>query len=255
MCLWWGRNGNPELPQILEGVLSEERLVGRVKVFGVGVRKPHLSPEDFHDHWRHPHGTWGLHMTTLRGYVQSHQIHTDLLGPEQARYELVAELWFDNEADLHGFRTEPVLVKYLLDDEPNFTDMKQNIMLATEEEVLTSGPPLNTSLNPGDDMWSPQNRPLSVKLLHFVGQDGSRDWAKRNDATLSRSLGALRHVRCHPISPHLGGDPRFLGVQELWWPTARAFRTGALAAPQSLAELIADSGASVTMLVQAERFF
>jgi uncharacterized protein (TIGR02118 family) len=229
--------------------------MARVKLFGVGVRKPHLSPEDFHDYWRHPHGTWGLHMTTLRGYVQSHQIHTDLLGPEQARFELVAELWFDNEADISNFRTEPVLVKYLLEDEPNFTDMTQNIMIATEEEVLTSGPPPGAKLNPGDDMWSPQNRPLSVKLLHFIGQDGPTDWAKPNDAALSRDLGALRHVRCHPIKRHPGGAPRLLGVQELWWPTLRAFRTGALAAPRSLATLIGDSGRSVTMLVQAERFF
>jgi hypothetical protein len=194
-------------------------------------------------------------MTTLRGYVQSHQIHTDLLGPEQSRFELVAELWFDNDDDIRNFRTEPVLVKYLLDDEPNFTDMTKNIMIATEEEVLTSGPPQNAQLNPGDDMWSPQNRPLSVKLLHFIGQDGPRDWAKSDDATLSRKLGALRHVRCHPIEQHPGGPPRLLGVQELWWPTVRAFRAGALAAPQALAALTGSSGRSITLLVQAERFF
>jgi uncharacterized protein (TIGR02118 family) len=228
--------------------------MGRIKLFAMGVRRPDMSPEDFHDYWRHPHGTWGRNMSTLRGYIQSHQIHTDLLGPDQARYECVAELWLDNERDLDGFQQEPVYVKYLQDDAPNFVDPAYATFFASEEEVLNSGPSLTSPQNPGDDMWIEASRPFCVKLLHFIGPDGNRQWASAGDEALGRQLGALRHVRCHALAAHNADNARFLGVQELWWPTARAFRAGVAAAPNALTALLANAGQSVTLLAQAERF-
>jgi hypothetical protein len=224
-----------------------------IKLFGLGIRRKDMSREDFHDYWRHPHGTWGRNMTTLRGYVQSHQIDTEFLGPEQANRELVAEMWLDNLKDLEGFREEPILVKYLLEDEARFTEGTA-IFFGTQEEVLTSGPPLNGKLNPGDDMYVLSNRPFSVKLLHFVGADTTGEWATAEDEARGLRLGAVRHVRCHPLQ--IGADkPHFRGVQELWWPTVRAFRSGVNASPDDFRALIATSGpSSVTLLAQAERF-
>jgi uncharacterized protein (TIGR02118 family) len=228
--------------------------MGRIKMFAMGVRRPDMSPEDFHDYWRHPHGTWGRRMSTLRGYVQSHQIHTEHLGPGQAEYECVAELWLDNEKDVQGFQQEPIYAKYLHDDGPNFCDYSKAIYFATREEALTSGPSPGAALSPGDDMWSPDTRPFSIKLLHFVGMDGSPNWASPADEALGLSLRALRHVRCYPLLIGGEGEPRFLGVQELWWPTVRAFRAGVAAAPSALATLLANGGRSITLLAQAERF-
>lgn len=225
-----------------------------IKLFGIGVRRADMSAEDFHDYWRHPHGTWGRHMTILRGYVQSHQIHSEFLGPEQARRECVAEMWLDNETDLRGFHRDPVYAKYLHDDAEKFVDYSQAIYFPTEEEVLVSGPAANRAVNPGDDMWSPAVRPFSVKLLHFIGPDGNPEWTSADDASLSRSLQALRHVRCHPFVKSGDPAPRFRGVQELWWPTHRAFRAGVSAAPLALKKLLADAGDCVTLLAQAERF-
>jgi uncharacterized protein (TIGR02118 family) len=228
--------------------------MGRIKLFAMGVRRSDMSAEDFHDYWRHPHGTWARNMSTLRGYVQSHQIHTDLLGADQARYECVAEVWLDNEKDIDGFQHEPVFVKYLQNDAPNFVDPTQATFFASEEEVLTSGPAPNAAQNPGDELWSLASRPFSVKLLHFIGPDGNPNWASDSDETIGRKLGALRHARCHALPVHNADNARFLGVQELWWPTVRAFRAGVGAAPAALTALVANAGRSVTLLAQAERF-
>jgi uncharacterized protein (TIGR02118 family) len=228
--------------------------MGRIKLFAMGVRRRDMSAEDFHDYWRHPHGTWGRQMSTLRGYVQSHQIHTQHLGPGQAEYECVAEMWLDNEKDVKGFQQEPVYAKFLHDDAPNFVDYSRAIYFATEEEVLTSGPAPGAALAPGDDMWSLNTRPFSIKLLHFVDVDGSANWASAGDEALGLSLRALRHVRCHPLPAGDDRELKFQGVQELWWPTVRAFRAGVAAAPAALSTLLANAGRSVTLLAQAERF-
>src|SRR3546814_14763319 len=63
-----------------------------------------------------------------------HQIDTDRLGPGQARFDAVAEIWLDNEADVRTFREEPILVKYLLEDEPKFVDMPNLKFFAADSE-------------------------------------------------------------------------------------------------------------------------
>jgi hypothetical protein len=226
----------------------------KIKLFGLIPRRPDLTPEQFHDHYRHPHGTMGRHISTMRGYVQSHQIHTDRLGKDQARFEAVAEVWLDNERDALEFRNEPFLVKYILEDEPRFVDMEKLKFLVSTEEVLASGPRLNAALSDADQMWSPANRPLTVKLLHFVSPDGSPGWAHDDDVELGFRLGALRHVRCHPLAAFHVDSPSFRGMHELWWPTREAFHRGVAGAPNALNDLLSHGGNSVTLLAQAERF-
>jgi uncharacterized protein (TIGR02118 family) len=145
--------------------------MSRVKLFALIPRRPDLTSEEFHDHYRHPHGTYGRDLIALRGYVQSHQIYTELLGPNQSRFEAVAELWFDNERDLATLHKEPTLVKYMKEDEAKFVDMPNLKIFAGEEEVLRSGPEPGDGVTDADMMWSLDNRPLSVKLLHFIAPD------------------------------------------------------------------------------------
>jgi uncharacterized protein (TIGR02118 family) len=228
--------------------------MGRLKLFAMGVRRAGMSRDDFHDYWRHPHGTWGRRMSTLRGYVQSHQIDTDLLGPEQSRYECVAEMWLDNLEDIEGFQREPVFATYLENDAVNFVEPDRAIYFAAEEEVLTSGPSSAMTPAPADDFWTLESRPSSVKLLMFAGPDDKATWKSEKDGSIGRSVRALRHVRCHAIALPRAPQPQFVGVQELWWPTALAFRQGVRAAPQAFAELLGRARESVTLLAQAERF-
>src|SRR3546814_7907151 len=43
------------------------------KMYGLIPRKQGMGRDEFHDYYRHPHGTMGRNMTTMRGYVQNHQ--------------------------------------------------------------------------------------------------------------------------------------------------------------------------------------
>jgi uncharacterized protein (TIGR02118 family) len=226
-----------------------------VKLFGLIPRRADLTVEQFHDYYRHPHATFGLELTILRGYVQSHQIYTDKLGSDQNRFDAVAEIWLDSQRDAEGFRDDPILAKHILTDEPKFVAMDKLDFFVATEEVIASGPRQDASLSIADAMWSPRNRPISVKLLHFVARDGNAGWAGDNDANLGHQMGALRHVRCHPLKGFPGPPPSFLGLHELWWPTRQAFHAGVAAAPDAFGKLIAQAGGSTTLLVQAERFF
>ena len=225
-----------------------------VKVHALIPRRPDLTPKQFHDYYRHPHGTMGSTMSTLRRYVQSHQIDTDLLAPDQARFDAVAELWFDSKNDATGFREHPVIVNYIIEDEPKFIDMANLQFVISDEDVLYSLPKAGTGLSAADMMWSPDNRPFSVKLLHFVANGRTTPWATDADEALGREIGALRHVRCRPRKTPLTPAPLYRGVRELWWPTQTAFEDGVAAAPEAFARLLGAIDGSVLMLARAERW-
>jgi len=229
--------------------------MSRIKLFGIIPKKHGISSEEFHDHYRHPHGTMGRNISTLRGYFQSHQIHSDYLDENQNYYEAVAEIWLDNLADVESFREEPTLIKYIIDDELLFIDMDNLKFLAADEEVLVSTPDArDTSRHPGDAMWSPFNRPLSIKVLQFIGLNGNPAWASPEDKELGDALGAFRHVRCHPLDAVHHNNPVFLGARELWWPSLLAFKRGVSSAPEAFEKLIKSQPNTITMLVQSERW-
>jgi hypothetical protein len=227
------------------------------KLFGLVARPDDMQPQAFHDHYRHPHGTMGLRISTLRSYVQSHQIDCEFLDASQRRFEAIAELWFDNEADVVHFRSEPVMAGYLNDDERHFMNAKASKHFIGVEEVLQSGPGEHGAGNNADAAWRLDNRPLSIKLMQFFPTDGGPAWCGENDASLGNRLGAFRHVRCHPtVPPSLGRRdrrPDFAGVRELWWPTLSAFNRAVQTAPDAWSHLMAGDGVH-TVLVQAERF-
>src|SRR3546814_5549916 len=55
---------------------------------------------------------------------------------DQNRYEGIAVVWFDSEADAAAFVTDPDYVAYALKDEPNFVDMDNFFaVFAREEEI------------------------------------------------------------------------------------------------------------------------
>lgn len=226
-----------------------------VKVFGLLPRREDMSRQEFQDHYRHPHGTVGAPLLLLRHYVQSHQIDTDLLGPEQERFSAVAELWFDNEADAVGFRSHPLVMSHIIKDEPTFIDMPRILSVITDEEVIYSFPTNEgAELSYADVTWSAETRPVSIKLLQFIAVGSEQRWATDEDEELGRQIGALRHVRCWPRPSTYGGEPPFLGVRELWWPTKTAFERAAAAAPLAFGRLLGDRRGAITLLAQAERW-
>ena len=77
-----------------------------IRVF-VCIRKlAHLSDEQFHAHWRHPHGTLTRRLRQLRGYVQCHGIGP-LPGLTTTPYLGVPMIWLDGLADLAAMTADP----------------------------------------------------------------------------------------------------------------------------------------------------
>jgi uncharacterized protein (TIGR02118 family) len=229
------------------------------KLFGLLARKSGLNRQEFQDHYRHPHGTMGMRISTLRDYVQSHQVNCDMLQESQQRFECVAELWFDNEADLVDFRQEPTMVEYLNADEWRFVDMKRSKHFIGEEELLVSDPDEAVIQDRADAHWRVGERPVSVKLLQFFDAKSGNGWNRAEDLELGLRLGAYRHVRCHPTAPFSllpdreGRMLDFSGARELWWPTMTVFERAARADPDAWQQLICREGAH-TLLAIAERF-
>jgi uncharacterized protein (TIGR02118 family) len=222
-----------------------------IKFFGLIPRRRDISSEEFHDHYRHPHGTLGMQISGFRRYVQSHQFDSPLLGADQTRFEAIAEVWFDTVAAGVGLADDPHYVEHVQPDEPSFVDMDNLKWLYTLEEVVVSGP------NPREDVPLAQRllermdlqRPFTVKLLHFAAEAGGANERRE----LAAELGAVRHVRCTPHPEVYAGDePAFGEVHELWWPTSWDFQQGA-GGGEALGALLGRPG-SVTLLAQAERF-
>lgn len=226
----------------------------RIKMFGAIPRAPHISSQLFHDHYRHPHGTLGRHISTMRGYVQSHQVHNDLLDDRQTRFEACAEVLLDNVADGASFGEEPVYLRDVRDDERNFVDLPNLRWVFVQEEMLMSGPDLRENISIGDKAWRLDNRPLSFKLIQFIEKEGVEKWDQDNDLSLGRRIGALRHVRSCPV-PELHPDGAFaIGVRELWWGTQSLMEAGIAADMEAWKALIDRPALATSFFATAERF-
>lgn len=224
-------------------------------MFGAIPRKAGVSRQWFHDHYRHPHGTMGRTISTMRAYTQSHQVHCDLLDERQTHFEATAEVWFDCLRDAIDFPAEPNYVALLIPDEPLFVDMEKLRFVFAEEEVLQSGADWNEAgVETGDKLFRLDRRPLSIKLLQYVIADGASAWDDAGDLALGRRIGALRHVRCRP-SPALHPDGAFcIGIRELYWPTQTAMEEGVARDPDAWRELLRRPAEAIAYLASAERF-
>jgi hypothetical protein len=225
-----------------------------IQFFALIPRIEGVSSQEFHDHWRHPHGTMGRMIPTLRSYVQAHQIHIDLLGSDQAQFEGIAESTFDTVKDAMEFGEEPYYKKYIQPDEPNFVDVPRLEWLNTEEEVLVPRARIQDGASYADALWLHLDLPLSIQLLQFIRRDGNPQWAGNDDIELGRRIGALRHVRNYPSKEIHGDKPPYLGVRQLWWPTLSAFEAGVRNDRDAFNQIVKKTGSAVTLLAQAERF-
>lgn len=225
--------------------------MGAVKVFVGLPRKAEVSEQHFHDHWRHPHATWGLSIGGRIHYVQSHRIATPQLGESQSRFDGIAEIWFGSVTDAGAYNRDPVYAGKLAPDEPSFLDMRNIRFLVADEDVLMSGPLAQNGDDPDDLGWREQDRPVTIKLIQFF-DPATSDWATDEDLALGRAIGAFRHVRSRPNS-HVHAKGAFAaGVRELWWPTLTAFERGIARDPAAWSRLCAPKTVT-TLLASAER--
>ncbi|MBP2389420.1 EthD domain-containing protein [Aeromicrobium fastidiosum] len=227
--------------------------MSRVKLFGAIPRRPGMSAREFHDHYRYPHGTIGMTISSMRDYVQSHQIHSELIDDRQTRFEGCSEIWFDSLDDALNVRTDPIYIAHIGPDEPQLAEVEHLAFVIAEEEVLKSGPDHREPLPAAEAAWDERRLPTTIKLLQFIEQSGDQPWDREDDFELGERLGALRHVRCRPV-PGTTEGAFAVGVRELWWGSEYDLEQKVARDPSAWHELIDRPQQWVGYVARAERF-
>jgi hypothetical protein len=224
--------------------------MAEVRFFGLIPRRPDVTPQWFHDHYRYPHGALGLGLDAMRHYVQSHQFDTPLLGDGQRRFEAIAEGWYETPEAGLALATNPHYVAHLLPDEGLFVDLPRLKWLYAREtrrsEMLSGAEP--------DRWWSPESVPITVKLIQFLSE-ADRAGSGGEAESRGAALGAKRFVESEPHPDVYATDaPAFAAVREYWWPTYSDLLAAQEADPAAWETLTALGVDSVSLVAHAERY-
>ncbi len=217
-----------------------------IKVYALLPKRPDVSGETFHAHWRNPHGELAKHITTLRGYVQSHRAGDGAAGLAPSIYHGIAEVWFDDVETAIGMGTDPNYTEYALLDEPNFIDVPHlSFLLCAEEQPL-----------PGLAMGVDDPEAKVMLLLKRAAGLSREEFTERLaalDGDLAASPGVIRVVRCLALPENYAeGEPLFDGVVELAWPDRAALEQGVAAVAGRL-DAVADLSASSAFVSEPYR--
>lgn len=112
-----------------------------VKVFAFIAKRTDLSDEQFHAHWRRPHGELARKVPQIRRYHQNHGIGAVPTVPGLATtpYLGIATIWVRDLPTLGKIYGDPGYVE-VHEDELNLLDRGQLIWLVTREWVIAPGP-------------------------------------------------------------------------------------------------------------------
>jgi hypothetical protein len=107
-------------------------------------RLPHLSLEEFQQHWLEHHSQFGKQVKSLRRYVQIHALANDPIREalKQAgassveSYDGLAISWFDSLEAMQAELTKNPVVAAALEDEKYFIDHTRSTALLTDEKVI-----------------------------------------------------------------------------------------------------------------------
>ena len=114
-----------------------------IKVSVLIKRKPGMSSEDFHRHWKETHAALACgatdFMSHIRKYVQCHQVPgAELPGKTHGglQYDGIVELWADSMEEINRAFDSPGYKNSIQPDERNFCDDKESICMVTQEVVV-----------------------------------------------------------------------------------------------------------------------
>jgi uncharacterized protein (TIGR02118 family) len=191
-----------------------------VKAFALLPKKPGISDEQFHNHWRGVHAQLALRIPSLRRYVQSHRLPQPVTGFSACPYEGVAEVWFDDLDAAQRMRESPEYLEGAFKDEPNFIDMPGLTRLVTRENVVVAGPAMSKDFPCVKGLFLVK-RKLGMSVAEF--QDY---WRNRHAPLVPRTPHLSRYVQCHVLPETYESDmpPAYDGVAELYWSDLAKFQ-------------------------------
>jgi uncharacterized protein (TIGR02118 family) len=207
-----------------------------IKCFALLPKKPGISDEQFHRHWREVHAPFALRITSLRRYVQSHRIPQQISTFPPPPYEGAAEVWYDDLDAALQMRQSPEYREGAFLDEPNFIDQAGLRWLATNENVVVAGSLMAKDTAAVKGLFLVKRKP-GMSVAEFQGY-----WRTNHAPLVPRTPHLLRYVQCHVLPETYESDtpPAYDGVAELWWPDVEKF-TQSWASPELQVEQLPDA--------------
>lgn len=112
-----------------------------VELVALLSRKPGMSKEDFHRHWREVHGPLVVEKLGkyLQGYEQRHRLAEDDWHDEQ--FDGVAIQRYESKEAFDAFMADPAFTEFVVPDQEAFIDMSKVVWFLTEpaESFVPSG--------------------------------------------------------------------------------------------------------------------
>lgn len=207
-----------------------------IKCFALLPKKPGISDEQFHSHWRGVHAQLALRIPSLRRYVQSHRLPGLTASFPESRFDGAAEVWYDSLEAALAMRESPEYLEGAYKDEPNFIDQPGLRWLATREHVVVAGAPMAKDARCIKGLFLVKRKP-GMSVAEF--QDY---WRNIHAPLVPRTPHLLRYVQCHVLPETYESDtpPAFDGVAELWWPDVVKFKES-WASPELQVEQLTDA--------------
>lgn len=195
-------------------------------------RKPSLSKDAFHAHWKDRHGPIAKQIPQLSRYLQSHQIPD--VGFE-CGFDGVAEGWVKDFKTLETLRTGKEYVNEALVDERNFIDHKRTDWLVTRDRPILDGPIVEGQV---------KNVTLLRRKNGMSVKEFREYWADVHGPMACDLPGIERYVQSPTVDEaYKFGEPRWDGVAQ-WWTKDL----------ETLKALRASKAFTVTARTDAEQF-
>lgn len=191
-----------------------------VKVYAFLVKKRGLTDEQFHAHWREPHGRLTKKVPQIKRYLQNHGIGSvpTVPGLQPTPYLGIPTIWLDNLGKLEEMPKDPGYTE-VHEDELNLMERDQLAFWVTRETVLSAGPaPDDIASIPTKVMLFLKQRP-EVAIDEFQRVVAATATSAVRMRSAGRVLYALSAADAYP------GDarPLFDGVIEVSFADDRSY--------------------------------
>jgi uncharacterized protein (TIGR02118 family) len=190
-----------------------------VKVYAFMVKKKGLTDDEFHAHWREPHGRLTKKVPQIKRYLQNHGVGSKptLNGLAATPYLGIPTIWVADLGKLQEINADPGFVE-VHEDELNLLERDQLAWLVTTETVVSEG-------DAADDIGRVATKGLLfIAAKEGVAADSFRERVQVVSETLPMRLGADRVTVAMPHAAAYPGDasPLFDAVIEIGFKNDRA---------------------------------
>ncbi len=111
-----------------------------IKLVGCLRRKPGLSEEEFHRHWKDVHGPLVKSVPEfscyVRKYIQGHSVPGSVPGFPPPPCDGIAEMWLDSVEDIGKLFSSSGYRDIIHPDELEFLDLPNCVILVVEEVMM-----------------------------------------------------------------------------------------------------------------------